>query len=452
MSRVSPFKSTAACIGGSSRLPARPALHAGATGVILGEEAGVSECTPRAHGQVSGTITVVDWPAMKILLVSPFDFGVRGGVNEHIVQLDWQFRYLGHETRILAATSGDIGEVDDGHVYMLGTALPLPSNGSQARITLSPFTLNKVRHFLEREQFDVIHMHEPLVPMLPLACLLYSKALNVGTFHAARTTNLWYLYTKALLDMFFVRLDRRIAVSNAARDFADNHFPGEYEVVPNGIDLERFSGDIRPIPQYNDGRKNILFVGRYNESRKGFRHLVRALPAIRTQFPDARLLVVGPGNRERYERLLEQHDIRDVVFVGSVDDKTKARYYATCDVFCAPSTGRESFGIILLEALASGKPVVASDIPGYAGVIHHGDTGMLVEPKNPQSLALAIVRVLADTELREKLRINGLKHVKQYSWTNVARKVLDVYECGLQEGPPPRATQSVPELLVGRDG
>lgn len=365
---------------------------------------------------------------MRILFVSPFDFGVTGGVNEHIVQLDRRFRALGHDTRILAPASISQGEGDDGHVYRLGQAMPIPSNGSTARITLSPLVINKVRQFLDHEEFDVIHLHEPLAPVLPLAVLLFSRSVNVGTFHAARSTNVLYLYTKAILDMFFSKLDARVAVSESAKLFADSHFPGDYEIVPNGINLEEFSPDVPPVHRFKDGRKNILFVGRFNEARKGFRYLVRAFPLVREQFPDARLIVVGDGDRDRYVRFLHQHGIEDVEFAGFVDAKTRVRYYTTADVFCAPSTGRESFGLILVEAMASGTPVVASAISGYEGVITNGKTGILVEPKDENSLALGMVRLLSDSELRGTIINNALQDVQQYNWDSVANRLLGVYE------------------------
>jgi phosphatidyl-myo-inositol alpha-mannosyltransferase len=278
---------------------------------------------------------------MNILLVSPFDYGYPGGVNEHIGQLDREFQRLGHRTRVLAATSPELGEVDDGHVYRLGTALPIPSNGSRARIAISPFVSWQVKQFLRAESFDVIHLHEPLAPMLPLAVLLHSKSANIGTFHAARTTNLWYMYTKAILNIFFDKLDAHIAVSETAREFVDAYFPGHYEIVPNGISLERFNPGVPPLPELMDGRKNILFLGRYNEPRKGFRYLVRAFPRLRSQFPEARLVVVGQGEPARYARFLEQHGVGpdDVIFAGFVDEATKARYYASADIFCAPRRG-----------------------------------------------------------------------------------------------------------------
>ena len=389
---------------------------------------------------------------MRILLVSPFDFGYQGGVNEHVTQLDRQFRVMGHQTRIIAATSPDVGETDDGHVYRVGMAIPVPSNESMARVTFSPAVTWKVRQFMRSETFDVVHLHEPLTPMLCPAVLLYSDVANVGTFHAARPHNVMYMYLKPVLDLFFDKLDARIAVSEAAREFVDSYFPAEYEIIPNGISLDRFHERAEPMPQFMDGRPNILFVGRFNEPRKGFRYLIRAMPMIRSQFPDARLIVVGQGLTDRYERFLSQHGIDDVVFTGFVPAEDLPRYYASCDVFVAPSTGRESFGLILLEAMASGKPVVASAITGYSAVVRHGLDGLLVEPKNAQALALAIVRLLADSALRERLVISGQEHVKQFSWAVVAERLLDVYQRAIASRATDAIRQPWPVEIVGRRG
>jgi phosphatidylinositol alpha-mannosyltransferase len=389
---------------------------------------------------------------VRILLVSPFDFGHQGGVNEHVAQLDRQFAAMGHETRILAATSLETGEVDDGHIYRLGMAVPLPSNGSMARITISPFVIHKVKTFLDAEPFDVIHLHEPLAPLLPLATLLHSKTVNVGTFHAARPYNFFYHYTKAIIDLFFEKLDAKIAVSEAARSFVDGFFPADFEIIPNGISLNDYSEQVEPIPELMDGRRNILFVGRYNEPRKGFRYLVRAMPMIRGQFPDARLVVVGNGDPSRYERFLEQHGVTDVIFAGFVPYEILPRYYASADVFCAPSTGRESFGLVLLEGLASGVPVVAAANAGYSAVIDNGVNGVLTPPKDEHALAMGIVRVLADTEFRERIVRNGLEHVRQFDWPVVARRVLDVYERAIVTSAAGPAQRVWPVEIAGRRG
>lgn len=389
---------------------------------------------------------------VRILLVSPFDFGYPGGVNEHVTQLDRQFRAMGHQTRIIAATSPEVGETDDGHVYRVGMAIPIPSNESMARVTFSPAVTWKVRQFMRSETFDVVHLHEPLTPMLCPAVLLHSDVANVGTFHAARPSNVMYMYLKPVLDLFFDKLDARVAVSEAAREFIDSYFPAEYEIIPNGISLDQFHERADPLPKFMDGRPNILFVGRYNEPRKGFRYLIRAMPMIRSQFPDARLIVVGQGASERYEQFLARHGIDDVVFAGFVPAEDLPRYYASCDVFVAPSTGRESFGLILLEALASSKPVVASAIAGYSGVIRSGIDGVLVEPKNPQALALAVVRVLADAGLRERLVASGAEHVRQFSWAVVAERLLAVYERAIAGRATDAIRQPWPAEIVGHRG
>ncbi|MBX5443854.1 glycosyltransferase family 4 protein [Sphaerobacter sp.] len=368
---------------------------------------------------------------MKILLVSPFDFGYPGGVNEHIMHLDREFRALGHQTRILAPRSDEEGEEDDGHIYRLGLAVPVPSNGSTARITLSPLISGKVKEFLHDEDFDIIHLHEPLAPTLPLMVLLHSKTVNIGTFHAARSSNLAYLYGKPLLSFFHGKLHARIAVSPSAEEFVSQYFPAVYEIIPNGIDIEQFGPHVPKIHHPHISGPTVLFVGRYNESRKGLKYLLRAIALVRQEFPGVHLLVVGPGQAWRYDRLLERYELDNVTFVGAVSKQDLPSYYASADVFCAPSTGRESFGIVLLEAMASGRPVVATNIDGYTAVVRHGVEGLLVEPKNPEALALALVHVLADRELAARLGEAGRRRAEEHSWSVIARRVLDVYERAL---------------------
>jgi phosphatidylinositol alpha-mannosyltransferase len=205
------------------------------------------------------------------------------------------------------------------------------------------------------------------------------------------------------------------------------YFAGHYDVVPNGINVERFGEHMEPFPWATPGTPRILFVGRYNEARKGFKYLLRAMPLIQQQFPNARLLVVGPGDRERWDDTIDRYQIRNIDFLGEVSDDSLPHFYSSCDVFCAPSIYRESFGIVLLEAMASMKPVVASDIPGYASVLTHNKDGLLVQPRDSSAIALAVVRLLADAELRNRLVQTGQKTADHYSWPRVAQRVLDVY-------------------------
>jgi phosphatidylinositol alpha-mannosyltransferase len=365
---------------------------------------------------------------VKIMLVSPYDFTYPGGANNHIIHLAQEYRAWGHEVRVIApASAGRPLPALEGF-RAVGSPVPIHSNGSTARITLSPTLSRQARRLLAEEQPDVIHLHEPLMPMLPLMVLWNAQVRTVGTFHAFAESNLGYFYMRPLLQRFFERLDARIAVSRPAADFVGRYFGGDYEIIPNGIETENFGPGVEPLSQYRDGRPTILFVGRYNEPRKGFRYLLRAFALVRDQFPDARLLVVGGGDPELYNDDLTRLGSQGVEFAGYVETSMLPRYYVSCDIFCTPSIKGESFGIILLEAMASGRAVVASRIPGHASVIDHGQDGWLVPPQDPVALALALVRLLADREKREEIAVAGQRTAQRYAWSEIARRVLGIYQ------------------------
>ena len=239
-----------------------------------------------------------------------------------------------------------------------------------------------------------------------------------------------YDYAKSIFEPFFGRLDGHIAVSKAVRDYLAPYFPGDYRIIPNGIDLERFSDPaLRPIDRFDDGRLNILFVGRL-EKRKGFRYLLRAFAQVKESVPEARLIVVGAYDKEDKEPFVlhaRQHRLRDVRFIGHVSEDELPRYYRTCHVFCAPSPGFESFGIVLLEAMAAGKPIVASNIAGYRGVLEDGKEGLLVQPEDERLLAKALIRLLEGPALRESMGCQGQAKATGYSWDKVAQQVLGYY-------------------------
>lgn len=364
---------------------------------------------------------------MKIMLVSPYDFTYPSGANNHIIHLAAEYRDWGHDIRIIAPASADRPLPALEGFRAMGTPVAVHSNGSTARITLSPTLSRQVKRLLAEEQPDVIHLHEPLMPTLPLTVLWQAKTRTVGTFHAFSESNLGYFYARPLLQRFFERIDARIAVSQPAADFVGRYFGGSYEIIPNGIEINQFGPAVQPLPQYRDGRPTILFVGRYNEPRKGFRYLLRAFALVREQFPDARLLVVGGGDPDLYREDLNRLGAQGIEFVGYVETAQLPRYYVSCDIFCTPSIKGESFGIILLEAIASGRAVVASRIPGHASVIEHGQDGWLVPPQDPVGLALALVRLLADHAKREEIAAAGLRKARRYAWSEIARRVLDVY-------------------------
>ena len=364
---------------------------------------------------------------MKIALVSPYDFTWPGGVTAHVTQLAHRFTELGHQVKILAPHSPSRGEVENGNFVPMGRSVPIPSGGSVVRLSFSLWLYRKIGDILRRECFDVVHLHEPLMPVLPPLVLQRSDALNVGTFHAVYGRFRNYGWSHPILKHWIRMLDGRIAVSPVARQYVSRFFPGDYHIIPNGIDVGRFSGEIQPIPELADGKLNILFVGRL-EKRKGLRYLLEAFGRLRWDHPNIRLLVVGPGNLDPdCYRILSERNLQDVVFLGGVPYRDLPRYYRSAHVCCAPATGRESFGIVLLEAMASGKPVVASAIEGYSSVLNDGEEGLLVPPKDSEALAEALSTLIRDPDLREQMAARGRRRAEDYRWEVVAQQVMDYY-------------------------
>ncbi|MBI2852311.1 MAG: glycosyltransferase family 4 protein [Chloroflexi bacterium] len=367
---------------------------------------------------------------MKIALVSPYDFAYPGGVANHISNLDRHLREMGHQVRVIAPASRTISAFGDRFIPM-GRPRPIPSSGAISRVTLSLALADRIKGVLRDERFDIVHLHEPFMPMLCSAVLRFSDSVNVGTFHAFDGRPGYYLawpIGMIMLKRRCQKLDGRIAVSDPAWRFASQHIPGDFKIIPNGVDLNNFSPNVSPIPEFMDGKLNILFVSRL-ERRKGLDYLLRAYHQIKDQVPDSRLIVVGPGTslRWRYERWVKNKGLRDVVFVGYVSEEDKPRYFKTADVFCVPATGRESFGVILVEAMAMGKPIVATNIPGYASVVTNGKEGILVSPKNVPQLAQALLSVLRDERLRKEMGARGSIKAQQYAWDRVSRQIFDYY-------------------------
>lgn len=363
---------------------------------------------------------------MKIALVSPYDFGYDGGVVTHISQLSDQLQRIGHSVKIIAPLDSSSGVAQE-NLIPIGRPVPVPTGGSIARISLSIWRERRVRSILKEENFDVLHVHEPLAPILPLSVINSSKTANVGTFHAFHGSGYMYFFSKGLMKRWFSRLDSLIAVSEPAKKYVSKAFPGDYNVIPNGIDVDFFSKNVEPFDAFKDGKLNILFVGRM-EKRKGLKYLLQAYSKLKWEHPGIRLIIVGPGNpgKENY-RIMSERNIQDVVFVGRVTDEQKRRYFQTADIFCAPNTGKESFGIVLCEAMASGRPVVASDIPGFDSVVTSGNEGLLVPPKDVEAFYLALKKLVESPSLRFSMGERGLNSVKAYSWDNVMPKIVDCY-------------------------
>ena len=234
--------------------------------------------------------------------------------------------------------------------------------------------------------------------------------------------------SKLLLGRWVHRLDGRVAVSQAAMRYVSRHFPGNYHIIPNGVDLEHFSPEVAPREEFRDGKRNILFVGRL-EKRKGLDYLLGAYGHIKKEFPNTRLIVVGPGTRLRkgYEQMVRERQLRDVVFTGYVSYEELPSYYATADIFCAPASGEESFGIILLEAMATGKPVIASQNEGYCQLVAPGAEGLLFPPRDEEVLTQALRTLLTDSALGKEMGARGLRKAQEYSWAHIAELSAELY-------------------------
>ena len=362
---------------------------------------------------------------LKIGIVSPYGYPHPGGVNEHVRFTYEAMRRLGHDVWIITSKYGRERE-SEGHVIRLGTGWAAPANGSVGRVTLGLRFKRQAREVLEAHRFDILHFHEPFVPFLSPTMLDASETVNIGTFHAFGGFSPSYWIGSKFAGRLAGLLHGRIAVSGAARHFISRYFPGDYRIIPNGVDLDRFA-TAEPFEELRDGTLNILFVGRFEE-RKGLIHLLKAYHRLRKRKVDARLLVIGAGPKEReYRRYVGLRGIRDVEFLGRVDDEAKVRYFASADIYCAPNTGQESFGIVLLEAMAAGVPIVASDIHGFKRVVERNVQGILVEPRNPRALAAALYALARDPDLRDEMGEAGRARAPEFSWDRVTERIVDYY-------------------------
>ncbi|MEW6019126.1 MAG: glycosyltransferase family 4 protein [Pseudomonadota bacterium] len=377
---------------------------------------------------------------MKIALVSEYYYPLLGGITEHVYNLAKSLVGLGHEVTVI---THNLGHRDDHHypdepvdfeVRRFGRGIPLYSNGSFARVTVGRRLGGDLQAFFEREKFDVIHAHSPLTPILPLVAVRRSNALaTVGTFHTYfdRSSGYGLLRKKAARHMSM--LDGRIVVSSACIEALSRYFDTDYRVIPNGVDPDYFTPDAPKLSQFDDGRLNILFLGRF-DPRNGLGTMIEAFRLVRREFDGCRLIVVGDGPlRPWYQKKVGRELARDVHFAGLVNGG-RPNYYSSADIYCSPCN-KASFGVVLLEAMASGKPIVASDINGYAQVMRDGREGFMVPEGDVEAFAGKLLRLLRDSELRSVMGAEG-RHtaVERFSWELVARQVEDYYLELLGEG------------------
>lgn len=359
-------------------------------------------------------------------MVSPYSWKHPGGVNNHIRGLARKMIKMGHEVTVVAP---DLGRPVEGAGFVTaGRSIPVPANGSISHLAVGPFTPRLVKEALGAAPFDLVHVHEPLVPLVSTVAVRSASCRVVGTFHAAgKGRNLTYQAGRAFFSSVMDRLDCRIAVSEQAKSMISKYFPGEYQVIPNGLEVERFSRR-QPRPDGFPAVKGpvVLFVGR-REKRKGLEVLMGAFPRVLDSMPGCRLLVIGEGHDSRESRFANRRLRDSVTVLGYVRNLDLPAYYQAADVFCAPAIGGESFGVVLLEAMASGTPVVASDIPGYRSVIEETGGGRLFRKGDPEDLARVLLDVLSKESLRNRLASTGSASVKRFSWDELAPSLERCY-------------------------
>jgi len=354
---------------------------------------------------------------MKILFVSDFYYPHIGGVTEHIYHLANEFESMGHKVSILTADIEGNLKPDERRVIRLGKSMVIPMNQSNARVT-GWVDLSSLSNVVN--DYDVIHIHGIIAPTLPLLSLKVSRQTNIFTFHPTFESSNLYKIFKGYLKHYLDKIDGKIAVSVTARESICRYFPGDYRIIPNGVDPNRFK---------NSGKKKnpfeILFVGRI-EPRKGLQFLIDALPRVKKEFPEAKLTVVGGGYKDM--KLVIPSELKNSInFLGFVAPSDLPEIFSHAAVFVSPAICGESFGIVLLEAMATETPVIASNIPGYRCVVKDGKNGILVTPANSKEIAEKVIRLLGDKKLCKNLVEGGLKTVQKYSWDKVAKDILNFY-------------------------
>jgi phosphatidyl-myo-inositol alpha-mannosyltransferase len=363
---------------------------------------------------------------MRIGLVCPYTWDVPGGVQEHVRGLADALIDLGHHVSVIAPADFD-EPVEPGYVVPAGRAVPVPYNGSVARLSFGFLSASRVRRWLREGEFDVVHVHEPAAPSLSLLACWVADAPIVATVHTAMSRSRVLHVAQPILASALEKISGRIAVSEAARTTLVEHLGGDAVLIPNGVSVRRFE-KADPLPGFPGEGGTLGFLGRIDEPRKGLPILLEAFGKLAIDRPGLRLLVAGRGDAQEALDQLPPGARERVVLLGQVSDADKVRVYHSVDVFCAPNTGGESFGIVLAEAMAAGSPIVASDLDAFRRVLRGGRAGELFENGNPEDLAASVTRMLDDPARRATLAAAASVAVREYDWQVVARDVLRVYE------------------------
>jgi phosphatidylinositol alpha-mannosyltransferase len=392
---------------------------------------------------------------MRIGIVCPYSFDVPGGVQFHVRDLAEHFLGQGHHASVLAPADEDTPLPD--YVESVGRAVPVRYNGSVARLSFGPVTASRVGRWLEQGDFDVVHIHEPVTPSISLLALWAAEGPIVATFHTSNLRSRAMQAAYPLLRPSLEKINGRIAVSEDARRTVTTHLGGDAVVIPNGVNVARFAdADPNPAWQGTDDARTLAFLGRIDEPRKGLPVLAAAMPAVLDRYPGTRLLVAGPGDVGAARDRMEPRVAAASEFLGMVSDEDKAALLSSVDAYVAPHTGGESFGIVLVEAMSAGAPVIASDLPAFVRVLDGGRCGAMFANEDAGDLARQLLRLIESEAERERLGADGRRRAQVFDWSVVADDVMAVYETVIHGAEGGRADSSGDtrwtRLLRGRRG
>ena len=365
----------------------------------------------------------------RIGIVCPYGWDTPGGVQSHVGDLAEYLIRQGHYVSVLAPAI-DEDKLPD-YVTSAGRPISIPYNGAVARVLFGPIAASRVRQWITNGSFDVLHLHEPAIPSISLLACWAAEGPMVGTFHAAAKRQKVTFAVAPILEPVIEKLTARIAVSEAARETLTEHLETDAIVVPNGIYADR----------YRDGKvdsrwtgNTLGFIGRFEETRKGLEVLVNALPSIIAQYPDVKVFVAGPGDKDAFLKNVDSQLHSRFAFLGRISEEEKANFLTSVSLYIAPNTGGESFGIILAEALAGGASVVASDIPAFDSLLGHGKYGTVFQSENPDDLAKKVIDLLGNEGKRREIATRGKLYAQEFDWDVVAEKIYDVYEMAMVGG------------------
>lgn len=364
-------------------------------------------------------------------MVCPYGWDTPGGVQTHIRDLAEHLISEGHYVSVLTPVSDDSLELED-YVVNAGKPIPIPVNGSVARVLFGPIASSRAKQWIASGDFDLLHLHEPAIPSLSLLACSAAEGPQVGTFHVSTPKKKAIYAIGPILEPIVEKLTARIAVSELARSTLKDHFETDAVVIPNGIDGQKYANAI--ISKDYSGENTIGFIGRFEEPRKGLQVLLDSLPIVARFIPDVSYLIAGPGDNKEFLKNINPEVKGRVKFLGLLSNKEKESFLKSIQIYVAPNTGGESFGIILTEALSAGTAVVASDIPAFKAVLENGEAGALFKNEDSTDLAKVLVELLRDKDRREKLASNGKLSAQKYDWQVVAEQIESVYEMAIAGG------------------